>query len=163
MPVPCCKAQANNPTRCAGQARAIIVVTRLVPCFRPVRNLLSSSALIAAVLLAAVLLAAAGCVTQDRPECAAPAVTIDLAIRDRAVEPTDPAACRGQEVTLHVTADEALVLHIHGYDAQATELAEGVPADITFRAERSGQFTIEIHPETDPAGVAVGILTIHEP
>jgi len=93
----------------------------------------------------------------------APAVELDLAISDRTLDPSDPAACRGQQVTLHVTTDEAVVLHIHGYDAQATELAVGESAEVAFLAERSGQFTIEIHPMEDPAGIEVGVLTVHEP
>lgn len=62
-----------------------------------------------------------------------------------------------------VTTDEAAVLHIHGYDAATVEIAPGEDTELHFRAERSGQFTIEIHPLDDPQGVEVGILTVHEP
>lgn len=115
-----------------------------------------------AVLVTAAALAV-GCVAQDQVSCDASTVTLGLSIRNRALEPSDPAACRDQQVRLRVTADEELVIHIHGYDNHATQLAAGVPAEVSFRAERSGQFPIEIHPIDDPAGIEVGILTIHEP
>jgi hypothetical protein len=77
--------------------------------------------------------------------------------------PANPSVCRDQEVTIRVTTDEAAVLHVHGYDALTAEIGPEAVTDRSFRAERSGQFPIEIHPLDDPQGVEVGILTVHEP
>jgi hypothetical protein len=116
---------------------------------------------VVAVVLASLVVT--GCTDQSRPDCDAEAVTLELTIADRTLGPANPSVCRDQEVTLRVTTDEAAVLHIHGYEALATEIAPEDGTDVTFRAERSGQFPIELHPSEDPRGVEIGILTVHEP
>src|SRR3990170_1283170 len=76
-----------------------------------------------------------------------------------------PAACRGQDVTLVVASKLDGIIHIHGYDATvpATEVKAGEELRLTFEAERSGQFPIELHPAGDPQGIGVGVFTVHEP
>jgi hypothetical protein len=110
------------------------------------------------------LIALGACVTQARPDdCGAPDVVRTLTISDRTLSPGDPAVCRGSEVTLEVTSDKAVVLHVHGYDAVAIEVPPDTPTAVSFAADRSGQFPIEIHPLESPQGVEIGILTVHEP
>ena len=79
-------------------------------------------------------------------------------------EPTT-AVCRDQEVTLTIEPEVDGVFHIHGYDEQvpATEVRAGEPIALDFTAARSGQFPIEFHPAADPAGVEIGVFTVHEP
>ena len=110
----------------------------------------------------------AACVEDTGPDaetCAAPAVEIELAVSADALDPNDPAVCRGQEVTLILSPQLDGVFHIHGYDEQvpATQIRGGEAIDLRFTASRSGQFPIELHPLDDPAGVDIGVFTVHEP
>jgi hypothetical protein len=114
------------------------------------------------VIAAAVL---AGCVTENRPEsCDADATTIDLTVAATSMEPNDPAACRGQDVTLLIDADVDGVFHIHGLDdlVPATAVSAGERTTLEFTADRSGQFPVELHPADDPQALDIGILTLHE-
>ena len=54
------------------------------------------------------------------------------------------------------------VLHIHGYDAEAREVRAGTQLDLDFTADHSGQFVIELHTDALPAGIGVGVFTVHE-
>lgn len=121
--------------------------------------------LLALVALCALLVA---CVDDNRPDdeaCAAPSITLDVTLTEESLTPTDPAVCRGQEVTLSVTPEVDGVLHIHGYDAAvpATEVRDGQAVQLEFTADRSGQFPIELHTAEDSQGVSVGVFTVHEP
>ena len=118
-----------------------------------------------APILLALAAALAGCVSENRPEdCAADERTIELTVSASALEPNDPAACRGQLVTLATDSDVDGVFHIHGLDAvvPATTIAAGEEVTLEFEATTSGQFPIELHPAGDPQGVTIGVLTIHE-
>jgi hypothetical protein len=110
------------------------------------------------------VLALAGCIGGS-PDCAELPGRVELTLTADTLQPSDPAVCRGQEVTLVVTPEADGVLHIHGYDAEvpATEVTAGEPVEITFTATRSGQFPIEFHPAEDSRGVSVGLFTVHEP
>ena len=117
------------------------------------------------LILASVL---AACVADSRPDpelCATPTIELALTLRVDELVPSDPTACRDQEVTLVITVQADGVLHIHGYDdaVPATEVRNGEDLRLTFDAHRSGQFPIELHGLDDPAGINVGILTVHEP
>jgi hypothetical protein len=98
-------------------------------------------------------------------DCAELPGRIELTLTADTLEPSDPAVCRGEEVTLVVTPEADGVLHIHGYDAEvpATQVTAGEPIEIVFTATRSGQFPIEFHAADDSRGVSVGLLTVHEP
>ncbi len=118
-----------------------------------------------APLLLVSAIALAGCVSENRPEdCDADERTIELTVSAGALEPDDPAACRGQLVTLVIDSEVDGVFHIHGLDAvvPATTIAAGEELTIEFEATTSGQFPIELHPVDDPQGVTIGILTVHE-
>jgi hypothetical protein len=118
-----------------------------------------------ALITLALVVALAGCVTERRPEaCDAEATRIELTVTASSLEPNDPAACRGQDVTLAVDPEVDGILHIHGLDelVPATTIAAGERETIEFEADRSGQFPIELHPADDATGVSIGILTLHE-
>ncbi len=107
------------------------------------------------------------CVSDARPDasaCAAP--TIELTLRLTATELTpSPSVCRDQRVTLRIASEVDGFVHIHGYEesVSATEVAVGETLELTFTAQRSGQYPIELHPADDPEGVSVGIFTVNEP
>ena len=104
------------------------------------------------VLVAAVL---AGCVTENRPAtCDADETTIELTVSATALEPNDPAACRGQLVTMIIDSEVDGIFHIHGLDdlVPATSVVAGEQVTLEFTVDRSGQFPIELHPARRPGG-----------
>ncbi len=55
-------------------------------------------------------------------------------------------ATEGERVELRWSADEPLVLHLHGYDIE-TRVTPGKPAVTAFDARLTGRFPVEIHAE----------------
>ena len=120
------------------------------------------------LLLASSVILLGGCVAAiERPsDCDAPAVEREATLTGtHRLEPQDITVCRGQAVTLAVDVQTDGVLHLHGYDDQASavEVTAGTPVTLEFDAVRSGQFVIELHTSDGPAGLGVGILTVDEP
>ncbi len=112
------------------------------------------------------LAVATGCVSDARPAaCDEPSVTLELELTADSLDPSAPAVCRDQAVTLVIASEVDGIIDLHGYDTEvpATEVSAGNELRLTFTAQRSGQFPIELHPAQDAAGVNVGILTVHEP
>ena len=116
----------------------------------------------AGALLGATVLA--GCIGGP-PVCEARPVEIELTLTAETLTPSDPAVCRGSDVTLTVTPEVDGVLHIHGYDAEvpATPVTQGEVVELAVTAERSGQFPIELHTDENTQGVNVGLFTVNEP
>lgn len=84
--------------------------------------------------------------------------TIDVAITGDAMTPKDITVNRGDTVTLRVTSDQAMELHIHGYDREI-ELEPGVPTTEAFEAETEGRFAIE----NEETHTELGTLTVRAP
>jgi hypothetical protein len=101
----------------------------------------------------------------DPVACDAESIELELRLTADALTPENPSACRDQEVTLRIASEVDGFVHIHGYDeiVPATEVADGETLELTFKAERAGQFPIELHPAAAPEGVDVGIFTVNEP
>jgi len=119
-------------------------------------------------LIIAIAVGLVACVEEGRPgddACRAPSVEIELALDGDGLTPSDPAVCGGQEVTLVIDSAVDGLIHIHGYDeaVPATEVRSDQELRLTFDTDRTGQFPIEFHPAEDPAGVSVGVFTVHEP
>ena len=55
-------------------------------------------------------------------------------------------ATEGERVELRWSADEPLVLHLHGYEIE-TRFEPGKPAVTAFAARLTGRFAVEIHGE----------------
>lgn len=106
----------------------------------------------------------AGCIG-GRPACETLPAEVEVTLAAETLSPSDPAVCRGADVTLRVASEVDGVLHIHGYDEEvpATRVSVGEVLELAFIAEQSDQFLIELHSDEDPRGVTVGILTVHEP
>jgi hypothetical protein len=118
----------------------------------------------ALTIVALATLVLGGCLDPN-PACADLPSDIELTLTADSLSPADPRVCRDSDVTLLVTSEVDGVFHIHGLDdiVSATPVAAGETVEIAFTARRSGQFPIEVHPADDPAGVNVGLLTVHEP
>jgi hypothetical protein len=55
-------------------------------------------------------------------------------------------------VTLRLTSEEPLEVHLHGYDLKR-EVALGKPATLSFEADLTGRFEIEDHESEEVLGV----------
>jgi hypothetical protein len=123
-----------------------------------------SSLLVRAVLALLGATVLAGCYGGP-PACEARRAEIDLTLTAETLTPSEPAVCRGSDVTLRVAPEVDGVLHIHGYDAEvpATPVTQGEVIELAFTAERSGQFPIELHTDENTQGVNVGLFTVNEP
>ena len=119
--------------------------------------------------LALVLLLAisVGCVQQAGlpDDCDAASVERGASLSGELLKPEAINVCKGQEVTLEITSEEAGELHLHGYDDEAPGIAvePGDTATFHFTATRAGQFPIELHDEETGSEAEVGLLTVHEP
>lgn len=117
--------------------------------------------------LAGLVLAVTGCVSTgpDAETCSQPSLHLELSLSDEGLEPGSTSVCRDQQVHLSVESELDGILHIHGYDSEvpAFEVRAGEAAEVSFTAVRSGQFPVEFHAADDPAGVGVGVFTVHEP
>ena len=89
----------------------------------------------ACVLLGVALLGAASAVRE-----------FDVSIRDRRVEGSASTlrVKRGETVLLHWRTDEAVSLHLHGYDVQAYVPAAS-PRSMRFEAGIAGRFPVTAH------------------
>ncbi|MEO8245520.1 MAG: hypothetical protein ABI622_00235 [Chloroflexota bacterium] len=126
-----------------------------------------SRRLLPLVIASAVVLLGACVSPIERPaDCDAPAVVRDATLTSaHQLEPETITVCRDQAVTLAVDIQTDGVLHLHGYDDQASalEVTAGTPITLAFDAVHPGQFVIELHTSDGPAGLGVGILTVDEP
>ena len=79
----------------------------------------------------------------------------EISIRDRRVEGSASTlrVKRGETVLLRFRADEAVSLHVHGYDVQANP-SPASPASIRFEAQVAGRFPITAHEFGAGAGQA---------
>jgi plastocyanin len=75
-----------------------------------------------------------------------PAVTLNVKVTNGKVAPK-PAKIRvplGQTVTINATSDVADELHVHAFE-QEVELQPGQTDRLTFVADQSGSFVVELH------------------
>jgi hypothetical protein len=54
---------------------------------------------------------------------------------------------QGEEVILRWRADQAVVLHLHGYDIE-TKVSPAAAIEMRFKASATGRFPIELHAQT---------------
>ena len=79
-------------------------------------------------------------------------VTFDLALREGTMAPDEVQVEEGDHLTLRLTSEEPLQVHIHGYDLQR-ELVPGKPVTLSFEADLTGRFEIEDHESEEVLGV----------
>lgn len=68
----------------------------------------------------------------------------DIAIEDGAMSPAEISVEEGDQVTLRLTSDRPMEVHLHGYDLEE-EVLPGEETDLSFEAEITGRFEIEDH------------------
>ena len=96
------------------------------------------------------------------PSVVAEPRVIELTIRAGTLAP-DQRVIRvrqGDAVTLRWTSDQALTLHLHGYDIEQ-RLSPGTPGTMSFAARATGRFAIEVHAGPGGREATLGYLEIH--
>lgn len=73
----------------------------------------------------------------------------DVAIENGAMSPAEVSVEEGDQVTLRLTSDSLVEVHLHGYDLEE-EVLPGEETVLSFEAEITGRFEIEDH-ETEAA------------
>jgi heme/copper-type cytochrome/quinol oxidase subunit 2 len=68
----------------------------------------------------------------------------DVAIEDGAMSPAEVSVEEGDQVTLLLTSDSPVEVHLHGYDLEE-EVLPGEETELSFEAEITGRFEIEDH------------------
>jgi siroheme synthase len=87
---------------------------------------------------------------------------IDLVIRGGSL-PLEQRVIRvqqGDTVTLRWTSDQALTLHLHGYDVER-RVVPGATATMSFTARATGRFPIEVHGSEGRRAMTLGYLEVH--
>ena len=51
---------------------------------------------------------------------------------------------QGENVTLELTTDRAIALHLHGYDIER-EVKPGTVTELAFKAQATGRFPMNVH------------------
>ncbi len=68
----------------------------------------------------------------------------DIAIEGGAMNPDEISAEEGDFVTLRLTSESPVEVHLHGYDLEE-EVSPGEETELSFEADATGQFEIEDH------------------
>jgi endonuclease YncB( thermonuclease family) len=79
----------------------------------------------------------------------------DVSIAEGEMDPREVSVVEGDSVTLSVSAEEPVEVHVHGYDIEE-EVEPDEPARISFDADLTGRFDIEDH-ETE---AVIGTLVV---
>lgn len=78
----------------------------------------------------------------------------DLRISDEVMEPSDVTVTEGDRVVLRISTDSPLEVHVHGYDIER-EVEPNEPARLSFEADLTGRFEIEVHETEEELGTLV--------
>ena len=78
--------------------------------------------------------------------------TIDVSVKGGEMSPDEISVNKGDTVTLQVSSDQPIELHIHGYDVEQ-EVEPGQKTKLRFDADLTGRFEIEDHESEKELGV----------
>ena len=91
----------------------------------------------------------------DPPAASAPGErSFELEIRDDGMNPEEVSVREGDRVTMNVTADRPVEIHVHGYDLEG-EVEPGETTELSFEADLTGRFPVEDHGTEAELGVLV--------
>ena len=88
----------------------------------------------------------------DTPEGSPQDRSFDVSIEGGEMSPEEISVDKGDTVTLRVSSDKPVELHMHGYDVEQ-EVEPGEKAEIRFEADLTGRFEIEDHETEKELGV----------
>ena len=78
--------------------------------------------------------------------------TIAVSIEGGEMSPAEVSVKEGDSVTLRVSSDRPMELHLHGYDVEG-EIGPGQKTSLRFEADLTGRFEIEDHESEQELGV----------
>ena len=78
--------------------------------------------------------------------------TFDISIEGGEMSPREISVDQGDMVTLNISSDEQMEIHMHGYDVER-EVGPGQTARLHFEADLTGRFEIEDHETEKVLGV----------
>ncbi len=81
----------------------------------------------------------------------AQARSIDLKVSGTSMSPDNPSAHYNDTVTMTITTDKDEEIHLHGYDIPF-DCKAGQPLTRTFKADKTGNFDIEIEATSRQVG-----------
>ena len=88
----------------------------------------------------------------DTPEGSPQDRTFDVSIEGGEMSPEEISVDEGDTVTLRVSSDKPVELHMHGYDVEQ-KVEPGEKAELRFDADLTGRFEIEDHESEKELGV----------
>ncbi len=109
----------------------------------------------AVIVIAVVVLVLGGLFFLLRPDTPGGAQrnrTFDISIEGDEMSPAEVSVNEGDGVTLRVSSEEPMELHLHGYDVEQ-EVEPGRRAELQFEADLTGRFEIEDHDSEKELGV----------
>lgn len=80
---------------------------------------------------------------------------VEVEIQGDDMNPSEISVGEGDDVTLQITTDHPVELHVHGYDLEQ-EVEPGETATLSFEADRTGRFEIE----DERTGTGLGALLV---
>ena len=90
----------------------------------------------------------------DQPTAATARRSFDLEIRGGGMSPGEVSVGEGDNVTLKVTSDRPVGVHVHGYDLER-EIGPDETVELVFEADKTGRFPVEDHETEAELGVLV--------
>jgi len=78
--------------------------------------------------------------------------TYDVSVENGEMNPAEISVDEGDRVTLRVSSDTPMELHLHGYNLEQV-VEPGEKADLQFTADITGRFEIEDHESEAELGV----------
>ncbi len=90
----------------------------------------------------------------DQPTAAPGQRSFDLEISEDGMSPDEVSVREGDRVTVNVTSDRPVEIHVHGYDLEQ-EVEPGETADLSFEADLTGRFPMEDHETEAELGVLI--------
>ena len=88
----------------------------------------------------------------DTPAAGPRERTFDVSIEGGEMSPNEISVNESDRVTLHISSDEPMEVHVHGYDMEH-EVGPGQKAELHFKADLTGRFEIEDHESERELGV----------
>ncbi len=80
--------------------------------------------------------------------------SLDVEIQGDNMTPEQISVHEGDKVTLNVTTDRSVEMHVHGYDLEE-EIEPDEPTKISFEADLTGRFPVENHDTEAELGALV--------
>lgn len=90
----------------------------------------------------------------DQPIASPAERSFDLEISEDGMNPEEVSVREGDRVTMNITSDRPVEIHVHGYDLER-EVEPGEATELSFEAGLTGRFPMEDHETEEELGVLV--------